>query len=81
MRGKVVRFVVQLEIVHNDEWIPILRYDMAHGVPHVDRYETASSKSTRRLDLSPAAALTYADQRVNEHWMRYRDEFLRRNRS
>jgi hypothetical protein len=76
-----VRFVVQLEIVHRDEWIPILRYDMAHGAPHVDRYGTPSSKTVRRLDLSPAAALTHADQHVNAHWMRYRDEFLRRNPS
>lgn len=37
-RGQIVRFVVQLEcqIEEDGEWIPIVRYDTAHGYAHRD---------------------------------------------
>ncbi len=36
--GQIVRFVVQLEcqIKEEGEWIPIVRYDTAHGYAHRD---------------------------------------------
>lgn len=36
-RGKVIRFVVQYETFIEGEWRPVIRYDTAHGFPHVDR--------------------------------------------
>ena len=30
-RGTVVAFVVQLEVLLRGVWVPVVRYDMAHG--------------------------------------------------
>lgn len=37
-RGHILRFVVQLEcqFVEDGEWIPMVRYDTAHGYAHRD---------------------------------------------
>ncbi len=37
-RGNILRFVVQLEcqFVEDGEWIPVVRYDTAHGYAHRD---------------------------------------------
>ena len=36
--GQILRFVVQLEcqFVEDGEWIPVVRYDSAHGYAHRD---------------------------------------------
>jgi hypothetical protein len=36
MRGNVVDFTLQLAILVNREWMPIVRYDTAHGEGHID---------------------------------------------
>jgi hypothetical protein len=75
----VVDFVVQLEVLFEGVWRPVVRYDMAHGAPHVDRYETPTVRSKEALQLAPAAAVAHADRDVNKHWERYRDDYVRRN--
>ena len=37
-RGQITRFVVQLECLFEEggEWIPVVRYDTAHGYAHRD---------------------------------------------
>src|SRR5947209_5296118 len=37
-KGKVVDFVVQLEVKVGGAWKAIIRYDCAHDFAHVDRY-------------------------------------------
>lgn len=78
-RGKVVAFVVQLEVELGGQWVPVIRYDMAHGWTHMDIYETRSRKRKEFLDLSPAEAMTLADEDIKENWDKYQAEFLRRN--
>ncbi|OHC08787.1 MAG: hypothetical protein A2545_01435 [Planctomycetes bacterium RIFOXYD2_FULL_41_16] len=36
--GKVVKFMVQLEIKHEGSWKEVVRYDCAHGYAHRDSY-------------------------------------------
>jgi hypothetical protein len=78
-RGRVVAFVVQLEVVLRGAWVPVIRYDMAHGRAHIDLYETPKRKRKRLLPMSPAEALNLADEDLKENWERYQEEFLRRN--
>ncbi len=78
-RGKVIRFTIQLEIEFRGQWVPVVRYDRAHGRPHVDIYETLRRKVKLPLNVTPAEALTLADEDIKDNWQRYRDEFLRRN--
>jgi hypothetical protein len=72
--------VVQLEVLLGDEWVAIVRYDMAHGVPHVDRYDTPKARTKELLMLSPESALTFAGRDVDQNWRAYRDAFRGRNR-
>ena len=34
--NQILEFVVQLETRLNQEWVAVIRYDSAHGKPHVD---------------------------------------------
>ena len=78
-RGTVVSFVVQLEVELRGAWVPVIRYDMAHGRAHIDLYETPTRKRKQFLELSPAEALTLAEEDLKENWEEYQAEFLRRN--
>lgn len=79
-QGKVVAFTVQLEIEMPDGWTPIVRYDMAHGEPHIDRYDISGTRTKEFLDFSSAEALTQADEDIDDNWARYVDRFGRRSR-
>jgi hypothetical protein len=78
-RGTVVSFVVQLEVELRGAWVPVIRYDMAHGRAHIDLYETPTQKRKQFLELSPTEALTLAEEDLKENWEEYQAEFLRRN--
>jgi hypothetical protein len=78
-RGEVVALFVQLEVELHGTWVPVIRYDMAHGQAHVDLYETPRRKTKRFLELSPTEAMTLPDEEIKENWENYRDEFFRRN--
>ena len=78
-RGKVVRFTVQLEIWWTGQWLPIVRYDGAHGVAHRDLYEGPTKKRKAYLALDFNEALTVADRDVDRRWRAYKDDFVRRN--
>jgi hypothetical protein len=71
-------FVVQLEVLVERRWLPVIRYDMAHGIPHVDRYETPTRRSKTLLDMTADQALTHAQLDVRRGWKRYRDCHLGR---
>lgn len=77
VRGKIVRFVVQLEIYHRDKWWPVVRFDSAHGFSHTDRYNIKGEKRKEILDLPFEEATTLADIDINENWDHYRGRFLR----
>ncbi len=79
-RGQVVAFVVQLEVELRGAWVPVVRYDMAHGHAHVDIYETPKRKRKQFLSLLPRETMTLAEDDIKDNWERYQAEFLRRNR-
>jgi hypothetical protein len=68
--GLIREFVVQLEIVVEDRWTPVIRYDTAHGFAHCDRYEPDGT--VKRHEPLPAAdfnqALTWATRRIRTDW-------------
>lgn len=52
-RGKVIRFVVQLEVELAGEAKPVIRYDTAHGFAHIDRLSRI--KDTKRIEQEMVA--------------------------
>jgi hypothetical protein len=86
-RGTVTRFVAQLECRLDDEWEPVVRFDhdpasaaghdvSADGV-HMDVYRDGEKWSVETLfpPLSPATALTLAEEHLSMHHERYVERF------
>lgn len=83
-RGRVFRFIVQLEcrFGESDEFVPVIRYDNAHGFAHCDRlhpYERTTKTTVATQDHNEA--LTFAIDDLVSNWTVYRrryEEWLRR---
>ena len=75
--GKVVEFVVQLEVEVRGTWKPAVRYDTAHGYAHIDRYNLRGRAKKEKLALSFGQALTRAEREIKQNWPGYRDKFLK----
>ena len=78
-KGKISGFVVQYEILLENKWMPVVRYDTAHGYAHKDLINPDGSKEKIFMgvvDLNEA--LTLADRDINENWERYKDRYLGR---
>src|SRR5712671_3050167 len=77
-KGKVVRFVVQLEVEkEKGRWQQVIRYDCAHDFAHRDRYNLQGEQRKEELHLSYAEALNLADEDINKNWRVYKENFLR----
>jgi hypothetical protein len=76
--GSILGFAVQLEIMLEDKWIPIRRYDTTHGFVHCDIIH--ANGQTEKLPI-PAAnfeeALTIAEHDLRGFWRFYRDGFIK----
>lgn len=73
----VLRFVSQLEALHNGEWKPVRRYDDTHGQPHIDTLDRWGHQRDKRwLTCTSNVALTLARIDFIENWERYVSEFL-----
>jgi hypothetical protein len=76
VQGKVTGFVVQYETFVEGEWRPVIRYDTAHGFPHVDKiYADGTTEKVPLLTMDMGEALTVADQDIEENWERYKAEY------
>ena len=77
-RGRVLKFVVQLEsrFEGEDLWVPVVRYDTAHGYAHCDRlhpYEEATK--TRMTTADYNEALNFALRDLKGNWATYRRSY------
>ncbi len=73
-KGQVVDMMVQLE-VKEKKWKPAIRYNFAHGKPHMDIIPKTGKKKKIWLegrDLNEI--LTYAEIDMRSNWKRYLKE-------
>ncbi|MBU1614090.1 hypothetical protein KJ693_02135 [bacterium] len=49
--GQVAKFVVQLEVLQEKRWTPVVRYDCAHSFAHIDRFWPDGKKEKIPLNL------------------------------
>ena len=76
-KGQVTRFLVQLEIIVEDDWTPICRYDTHHGFAHQDILHPDGRADKIRLvarDFNEALHMAFADLVTN--WERYVEGYL-----
>jgi len=74
--GKIIKFVVQLEVKIDDIWKVVIRYDCAHDYAHKDRYNNGGQCRKVRLSLDYDDALTLADDDISENWEIYKERFV-----
>ena len=75
-RGKIMRFVVQLECRYGEEWHPVLRYDTAHNFAHRDVLRPNRDTVKQELNLRDYnEALTFAIDDLAQNWHRYRQRY------
>ncbi len=76
----IVQFVIQLEVRHPKDgtWLPVVRYDTAHGFAHRDRLHPDGRSEKTALPVQDyAQALNYAETELKEQWQMYRDRFAK----
>ncbi len=78
-KGEIITFVVQMEVFLNSQWKAVIRYDSAHGFPHIDRYYPDGRKVKTELYLEFSEALILADEDIKENWKIYQRDFLEGN--
>lgn len=76
IKGKVVKFMVQLEVNYKGNWMEVVRYDCSHGFAHRDSYNFFGKQIKEELYLNFEDALTLADDDIDENWETYKHKFL-----
>jgi hypothetical protein len=70
---QVLKFVVQLESRFDDKtWVPVMRYDTAHGFAHCDKlhpYEATTKTTMETKDYNDALNVALDD--LADNWPRY----------
>lgn len=74
-KGKVIKFMVQLEVKYEGNWKQVIRYDCAHGYAHQDSYDLHGNYKKEEMSLSFEEAMTLADDDIDENWENYKNRF------
>ena len=73
--GEPIEMTIQLETLIGERWIPVRRYDTAHGYVHVHSAPWDDSRDRRSAVEHGGlkSAVTLAIQEIKENWPRYRE--------
>lgn len=76
-RDKIVFFRVQLETIVGKNWMPVVRYDTAHGFAHRDLLDKrGQTVKTPLFNQDLNDALTFAENDLKTNWTFYKERFL-----
>ncbi len=77
--NNVEAFTVQLEVIVDGEWRPVVRYDGAHGVPHRDVLDRAGNVIAKEwLPGTFNDVLTSSIRELRVNWRQHLSRFDRR---
>ena len=77
VRNRVVRFAVQLEIWYAGNWVPVVRYDNAHGFCHRDTLHPDGSQEKTGVFVGDVnQTFTYAVEELRANWQAQRARYL-----
>lgn len=75
---RIVYFRVQLEILLNDKWFPVVRYDTSHGFAHRDLINRKGEEIKTPVFIQDYNdALTFAESDLKANWDIYEERFLK----
>jgi len=76
--GRVLRFTIQYETLVGDRWLPVVRYDCAHGAAHKDVLDIRGREEKHLLGVSDLReAMAVADADIRQNWERYKNASYR----
>jgi hypothetical protein len=77
-KGRVLDFVVQYETRYSERWLPVVRYDTAHGYPHKHLFHADGSQDRSRMKIvDNNEALNIAEDDIQSNWIGYKARFLK----
>lgn len=77
VKEKIVFFRIQLEILWDGKWMPVVRYDTAHGFVHRDLLDKKGHVvKTPIFNQDLNDALTFAENDLKANWLSYRKRFM-----
>jgi len=77
VRERIVFFRVQLETRVGGVWLPVVRYDTAHGFAHRDLLDQKGrAEKTPLFNQDLNDALTFAEKDLKTNWRYYKQRFL-----
>lgn len=80
-RHEIREFVVQLETSLASEWLAVVRYDNAHGRPHLDILDRwGREKQKYWLSETTNDVLTEGMIDIRQHWKEYLSRFVEEQR-
>jgi hypothetical protein len=75
---KIVEFRIQLEVLVDEEWYPVVRYDTAHGIPHRDILHPNGEQTKEWFEgYSIEDVLTIGQKDIMDNWLAYRKRFIK----
>ena len=75
--GEVVAFTVQDETLVGDRYVPVVRYDAQHGMPHRDKLNRSGDVVDKVwLPMPNVDALNLGIEDIRTNWQRYKVAFL-----
>lgn len=73
---KIIEFRIQLEILVDEDWYPVVRYDTAHGKAHRDILDPDGKQMKDWFEgYSVEEVLTIGQKDILENWRTYRERF------
>ena len=78
-KGKISYFSIQIETEVNGIWLPVVRYDTAHGFAHRDILNVKGEEvsKTPLFNQDYNSALTFAESDLKLNWESYKTNFLK----
>lgn len=75
---QVQRFAVQLEIEHDGAWVPVVRYDNAHGFCHRDDLHPDGTQDKTPVFVGDNnQTFTHAIEELRQNWRVHRTRYLK----
>ncbi len=81
VKKEILKYTVQLTVETGGKWVPVIRYDTAHGSSHKHVYRKDGKGRTRAVDTTYDEALGYqqateiAFEDLEENWETYCAKF------
>ena len=80
-KGGILDLVIQYEAMINGKWMPIVRYDCAHGFFHRDLLYPNGDKEKKAIEVPDLKyGFTFARQDLEDKWVWYKEQYLKKIR-